>query len=326
MPQYYFWLVAICTVQCFTNFAYAESFSTWLKGFRSKALASGVSQKTIDLTTSDLSPDGRILDFQNNQPESIQTLSDYLNSRISSRRIKDAQKYFKQHRPLLDEVGVKYNVQPRFIVALWGLESDFGRATGNWSTVRSLATLAHSGRRHEYFGRELIAALKLIDKQPLKHNVKGSWAGAVGQCQFMPSNVHRLGVDYDKDGHIDIWDSKPDIFASIANYLSKNGWSDDETWGREVSLPSDFDTRLVGHAVRLRLQKWQSLGIRRTNGHDLPNRNLWTSLLLPDGINGRAFLVYEDFRVLLKWNRSDLFALSVGLLSETLREYADKDG
>ena len=299
----------------------------FLQELRKEAINQGIRPTTLDSVLNGLVVNPKVLALYRRQPEKKQDLSSYLKQRVSTTMITLGQKLLTEHQPLLEQVASEFGVQSRFIVALWGSESSYGRNMGDFSVVRSLTTLALGSKRRDYFRRELLVALHILDQghiQPSK--MLGSWAGAMGQCQFMPSNVHRLGVDYDKDDHIDIWDSKPDIFASIANYLSRNGWSDDETWGREVSLPSDFDTRLVGHEVRLRLQKWQSLGIRRTNGHNLPDRNLWTSLLLPDGINGRAFLVYEDFRVLLKWNRSDLFALSVGLLSETLRQYADKDG
>ena len=204
------------------------------------------------------------------------------------------------------------------VAAPWIAPSSSSRL-GSWSTIQSLASLAYGGRRRDYFRRELIAALRLVDGMPELWDMTGSWAGAVGQCQFMPSNVRRLGVDFDGDGRVNVWDSLPDVFASIANFLSRNGWRDDQTWGRESSLPTDFDRRLAGHDVRIRLPRWAELGARRADGGPLPTRPLWTSLVLPDGPSGRAFLIYENFRSLRKWNRSDHFALSVGLLSDGLR-------
>ena len=297
----------------------AENFSDWLWGVRAEAAASGVESKTLDVALDEVTFDSRVVELQLRQPESQLTLAEYLESRISPARVSRLQEELAAHEPLLSEISAKYKVQPRFIIALWALESDFGSNRGSWSTIRSLASLGYGGRRRDYFRRELIEALRLVDRMPEPFFMTGSWAGAVGQCQFMPSNVLRLGVDFDNDERKDVWDSLPDVFASIANFLSRSGWNDDHTWGREATLPANFDITLAGHEVRMRLPRWGQLGVRRADGGPLPTRELWTSLLLPDGIDGKAYLVYENFRVLRRWNKSDHFGLSVGLLSDTAR-------
>ena len=296
-----------------------QSFATWFSELRAEARTRGISSATLDRALSGLTYEPRVVQLQQRQPEVRQTFAKYISTRVTEGRLERARRELASNRSLLEKVASRYHVQPRFIVALWAVESDFGRDTGSWSTIQSLASLAYGGRRRDYFRRELIAALLLLERMPERIGITGSWAGAVGQCQFMPSNVRRLGADFDGDGRVDVWDSLPDIFASIANFLAKSGWHDDQTWGREVRAPAAFDWRLSGHDVRLHLPVWTRLGLRRADGGPLPMRPLWTSLVAPDGPNGRIFLVYENFRVLRKWNRSDHFALSVGLLTEGMR-------
>ena len=315
-------VVSMCsmlTLACCDPVSAAAPFTEWLDALRAEAAVAGISSGTLDLALDGLTPEPRVLELQRRQPESRQRFDAYLRIRVSPKRIAEARERMAKHSDLLQEVAATYHVQPRFIVALWGLESDFGRNTGNWPTVQSLATLAHQGRRSAYFRRELIAALRLVEAMPERSGMTGSWAGAVGQCQFMPSNVTALAVDHDRDGRVDVWQALPDVFASIAHFLSRHGWHDDQTWGREAFLPANFDERLEGHDVRMKLRRWQLIGVRRADGRDLPSRRLWGSILIPDGLSGPAFLVYEDFLVLLKWNRSDHFALAVGSLSDQLR-------
>ena len=210
-------------------------------------------------------------------------------------------------------------VQRRFIIALWGIESDFGRFTGGYSVINSLSTLAYGGRRSEFFRSELIDALKILRIGEVSNSqMMGSWAGAMGQCQFMPSSFHRFAVDYDKKGKRDIWDSLPDVFASIANYLHRSGWKFDQTWGREVTLPENFDLTFIGLEHVNTIQGWQDMGVRRADGADLPGRQLSAAIILPDGPGSTAYMVYDNFRNIMKWNRSTYFALAVGILSDQL--------
>ena len=220
---------------------------------------------------------------------------------------------------MLNRIGAQYGVQPRFIVALWGIETDFGRNTGGFGVITALATLAHDGRRSEYFRGELLNALKIIDAGHIAAgDMKGSWAGAMGQSQFMPSSFLSYAVDQNGDGRRDIWTTQEDVFASIANYLASVGWKDDQTWGRAVRLPQSFNQSLVGLETVKPIGAWQSIGVRRPNGTDLPTRQLSASIIQPDGAGTRAYMVYDNFRTTLKWNRSTYFALAVGRLSDSM--------
>ena len=238
---------------------------------------------------------------------------------MSGARIEKGRARLAEHREILGEVAAKYRVQPRFIVALWGIETDFGRYLGGFAVIPALASLAYDGRRSAYFRKELFNALTVIDQGHIAaKDMMGSWAGAMGQNQFMPSSFLRYAVDYDGDGRRDIWGTLADIFASSANYLSKVGWRGDQTWGRRVRLPEGFDRALIGLKVRKGLHDWQGLGVRRPDGRDLPTRNLRSSILLPGGANGSAYVVYDNFHSILRWNRSNLFATAVGTLADRI--------
>ena len=212
-------------------------------------------------------------------------------------------------------------MQSRYIVALWGIETDFGRITGGFPVISSLATLAYDGRRSKFFRKELLLALKIVDGgHILAKDMVGSWAGAMGQNQFMPSSFHAYAVDYDKDGSKDIWKTLPDVFASIANYLSKSGWQADQTWGRPVRLPENFSRKFLGRKIKKPLGEWQQLGVRKLSGQDLPKRNLLSSIIRPEkGQIGPAFVIYNNYEVILKWNRSNYFATAVGTLSDKIK-------
>jgi membrane-bound lytic murein transglycosylase B len=191
--------------------------------------------------------------------------------------------------------------------------------TGGFKVIPALATLAHDGRRGAYFRKELINALTIIDQGHIAAaDMMGSWAGAMGQCQFMPSSFLRAAVDNNGDGRKDIWKTQADVFASAANLLRSNGWVPGKIWGRPVKLPDTFNPDLIGHDTRKSLSEWQRLGVRKSNGHDLPRVDISASVITPGGVGGPAFIVYENFRAILKWNRSDYFALTVGYLSDRI--------
>ena len=292
-------------------------YSLWLEKFKIRAEKSGISKDIIDETLNQVKIIPRVIELDRKQPEFTLTLSEYLNRVISKQRKKKGISKIRENWILLENISKKYNVQPRFIVALWGIETDFGRVSGGFPVIDSLVTLAYDGRRGEYFSKELLNALKIIDEGHISYDeMVGSWAGAMGQTQFMPSSYHAYAVDYDQDGRKDIWSSKGDIFASIANYLRTFGWKDDQTWGREVILPKYFDFGLTGLDVVQSISAWQDLGVRRGNGDNLPVRALDASIVLPDGGEGAAYMVYQNFRTTLKWNRSIYFALSVGILAD----------
>ena len=299
----------------------AENFNTWLDKLKTEAKRQGISQKTLDSSLIGIKPIPRVIELDRKQPEFTLTFAEYLKRVISDRRIRIGKSKLKEHEELLREISLKYGVQSRYIVALWGIETDFGRITGGFPVISSLATLAYDGRRSKFFRKELLLALKIVDGgHILANDMVGSWAGAMGQNQFMPSSFHAYAVDYDKDGSKDIWKTLPDIFASIANYLSKSGWQADQTWGRPVSLPENFSRKFLGRKLKKPLGEWQQLGVRKLSGQDLPKRNLLSSIIRPEkGQIGPAFVIYNNYEVILKWNRSNYFATAVGTLSDKIK-------
>ena len=299
--------------------AQAEDFAAWVAAFRAEALAEGISSETLDAVLPGLTFRDRVVELDRRQPEGTLTYAEYLSRVLPPARVNRGKRLLRKHRALLTEIGDAYGVQPRFIVALWGIESDFGRVTGGFPVLDSLATLAFDGRRGAFFRGQLLDALRIVDDghiQPDK--MLGSWAGAMGQSQFMPSSFQQFAVDHDGDGRRDIWGTLPDVFASAANYLARAGWQHDQTWGRRVRLPAGFDLDLTGLDVTQSLDEWQALGVRRSNGDDLPTRLLPASVILPGGPDGPAFLTYPNYRVLLKWNRSHYFATTVGQFADML--------
>ena len=295
------------------------SFEQWVRQFRPEALAQGVSSGTFDSAFAGLQPLPRVIELFERQPEVKLTLEEYLARVVPPTRVERGRQLLAENKALLERIGNFYGVPPRLIVALWGVESDFGRRQGDYNVVAALATLSWSGKRATFFKQELIAALKIIDQgHAAPQNLLGSWAGALGQCQFMPSNFLRLTVDHDGDGRRDIWNSRADVFASIANYMNKVNWRTGQSWGREVRLPAKFDLKSNLNAKRT-LEQWQKLGVRKEDGGDLPTATLTGQLLVPQTSN-RAFLVYENHRAILAWNRSTFFALAVGELMDALED------
>ena len=295
------------------------SFQKWVEDLRREAAAQGIRPSTLEPALGALKTLPRVIELDRKQPEFTLTFRQYMDRVVPAARVEKGRHLLRENRALLDEVGAKFGVQPRFVVAFWGIESDFGRLTGGFAVIRALATLAYDGRRSAYFRGELINALKILDGGHIGlAKMTGSWAGAMGQAQFMPSSFLAYAVDYDGDGRKDIWNTKADVFASAANYLARVGWKGDQTWGRPVRLPGGFDTGLASLKVRKHLGEWQGLGVRRADGGDLPGRDLVASLVLAEGPGSPAFLVYATYRAILKWNRSTFFALAVGSLAERI--------
>ena len=295
------------------------SFATWLAGVRDEALARGISTATVDHAFDELAPIARVIELDRKQPESTLTFAQYRDRIVSARRVDSGRTQLAAHNALLSAIAARFGVQPRFVVALWGIETNYGSHTGGFSVIGALATLAYDGRRSAYFRGELLAALQILDEGHIAlADMTGSWAGAMGQAQFMPSSFLNFAADHDGDGTKDIWRNQGDVFSSAANYLSRVGWRGDITWGREVRLPAGFDAALADLKVIKRLGEWQALGVRRADGRDLPARDLAASIVLPGGAGGPAYLVYDNYRALLRWNRSHYFATSVGLLSDRI--------
>lgn len=298
------------------------NFPAWLDQLRTDARRKGVSSNTISQALADVAPIPRVLELDQRQPEYTQTFRRYLDGVTTDKRIANGKALMQQHAALLARLEKEHGVPGRFLVAFWGLESDFGRDIGGYPVVGSLATLAYDGRREAFFRDELFKALTILDAGHVTlAKMKGSWAGAMGQTQFMPSTFLRYGVDQDRDGHIDIWGSVPDALGSAANYLKSIGWNEGRTWGREVRLPNHFDVTLASLNVDANetvkpLAEWAKLGVRRADGGTLPSADIAAALILPDGIRGPAFLVYDNYRVILKFNRSVFYAVTIGHMAD----------
>ncbi len=296
-----------------------KSFGTWLSLLRKEALGSGIQQKTLDSALKDLQPVSRVIELDNNQPEAKLTFDQYLGRILSEERIARGRKKLTDSRRLMAKIAEAYGVQPRFLVALWGVETDFGRVTGSFPVIDSLVSLVYDGRRSSFFRKELLHALRILDEGHISlARMKGSWAGAMGQLQFMPSTFRHFAVDFDGDGRIDIWESQEDVFASAANYLSQSGWRRGQTWGQEVLLPEGADLALTEFKQPKSPSDWWSLGVSTLDGSDFLSPDSLSSIVQPEGLKDRAFLVYNNYHVLHKWNRSDSFALSVGILADRI--------
>lgn len=295
------------------------AFDRWVRQFRTEATRQGVSAATFDAAFAGVEKLPRVIELYERQPETKLDFERYLAIVAPPARIERGRALLRENRALLEEIGAQYGVPARLIVALWGVESDFGRRQGDYSVVAALATLVQAGKRAPFFKQELIAALKIVEQgHAPAGGLTGSWAGALGQCQFMPSNFLRLTVDHDGDGRRDIWTSRPDVFASIANYMRRVNWRTGQSWGREVSLPPGFNAKANRNAKRS-LDQWQKLGIRRLDGGDLPDAKLSAQMVVPQG-SDRAFLVYDNYRAILAWNRSTFFALGVGHLMDAIED------
>lgn len=295
----------------------------WLARFRQEALASGISSATFDRAFAGVGPVARVIELDRRQPERRLTFVQYLQRVVTPARIENGSRHLAEQARLLARTEQRYGVPPRFLVALWGIESSYGTVRGQYPVVAALATLAWEGRRATFFRRELLAALAILESGDIGTDAMyGSWAGAMGQPQFMPTTYLVHAVDADGDGRRDIWQSLPDTFASMANYLKAAGWRSGFTWGRPVQLPARIPPGVVGLGHRAPLSVWHRRGLRRADGGRLPQVDLAASLLLPDGEAGPAFLVYDNFRVLMRWNRSTNFALAVGHLADAVADRA----
>jgi len=294
-----------------------EPFAAFLDDVAAQARAQGVAAATIERAFAGLAPDPQVVELDRRQPEGRLSFAAYRERVVSPSRIVTGRARRREHAELLARMRRAYGVSERVLVAIWGIESSFGRVTGDYDIVRSLATLAHDGRRRELFTRELLAALRILERTPLdRGSLTGSWAGAMGQAQFLPSTYLDHAVDHDGDGFADIWQAQGDVFASMANYLATLGWREGWRWGRPVSRPGGFAGLPRGRDAKRPLTFWEAAGVRRADGGPLPVAEADAGLLVMDEGRGGAFLVYHNFDVLMRWNRSTYFALSVGLLSD----------
>ncbi len=297
--------------------AYADEadFTNWLTNFKAEVVRQGIAPNVADAALNGLEPDPSVIELDQKQPENKVTLEKYLHNTINARRIKKGREILAQYAVPLQQISQRHGVQPKYIVALYGIESDYGQHPGNFSVVRSLATLAYEGRRAEFFSKELINALTIIQTENIPpEQLTGSWAGAMGGCQFMPSTYQTYAADGNNDGRRDIWNAPVDVFASIANYLHGLNWNPNQQWGGAASMPDDvsddsIDTAKSGHY-------WTKRGVGFASGAKPKDEEQFYAITV--GADGDAYLVSENFKALLNWNRSRYFAVAVGTLADAI--------
>ncbi|WP_340677780.1 lytic murein transglycosylase [Paraglaciecola sp.] len=300
-----------------------EGFNDYVMVLKQEAITQGFSAEFVEQQFVDVQFHQKAVVADKNQPETKLTLDKYLATRVPDWKVQKALGLLNEHRDVLTKVEQQYGVQARFIVALWANESNFGTYMGKYPVISSLATMAYEGRREAFFKKQLFAALTILQEGHIsKEQFLGSWAGAMGQSQFIPSTFLAYAVDFDQDGKKDIWGNTSDVFASIANFLKSEGWDKKETWGRQVVLPDGFDMSLAGldKINKRTLAQWQVLGVRRYSGEDLPSVDVSAVLIAPDGADGRIYLAYNNFDTLMKWNRSSYFGVAIGYLSDRIKK------
>ncbi|MGF1544675.1 MAG: lytic murein transglycosylase [Parvularculaceae bacterium] len=295
------------------------SFRGWLDGFKAEARAAGVRDDVMADAFATVDLNARVLELNENQPEFSKAIWEYIDGAVSQTRVDNGRSRQLENAPLLQRIEAEYGGDAEIIVAIWGLESSYGAILGDYDSISALATLAWRGRRTAYGREQLIGALKIIQKgYAPRERLKGSWAGAMGQTQFIPTTYLAYAIDHDGDGVRDIWANLRDVFASTANYLAVSGYKVDAPWGLEVTLPAGFDYALADPAVRKPVAEWRALGLVGADADRLArlDPNARARALVPAGADGPAFLVFDNFEAILKYNRSTAYALAVGLLSD----------
>ena len=300
--------------------AAAANFRNCLAGLWPLAERRGVSRAVFEANVAGLTPDLRIMDLLDSQPEFTKSFWDYLDILVNEDRIQNGRAILAQHRATFDAVEKAYGVDRHFIAAIWGIESNYGTQIGERSVIRSTATLACVGRRQDYFREEFLSALEILARGDVKaDHLKGSWAGAFGPTQFMPTSFKRYAVDFDGDGRRDVVDSVPDVIASTANNLKKDGWVTGQTWGYEVVVPQGFNFMLADRARAMTIAQWEHLGIKRAGGPPFPHPMDKGYLLAPAGAEGPSFLMMQNFRVIMKYNPAEAYALAISHFADRLR-------
>jgi membrane-bound lytic murein transglycosylase B len=295
-------------------------FQACLNSLQVQARAAGVSDKIIEAVVPGLQQRQQVLQLDRKQPEFAQTFAQYLAARVTPARVEQGRELYARHREFLADLTRKTGVPGRYLLAFWGLETNFGSYLGSVPTLDALATLACDERRPTFFTEEFISALQLMERESLTPaQMHGSWAGAVGHTQFMPSSYLKYAVDGDGDGHINLWDSERDALASGAHFLQQLGWEPGLRWGREVLLPNDFPYQQTGVSTSLPLREWVKLGVRGADGQMLPSVDIEGSIVVPAGHKGPAFILYANYSVIMRWNRSESYAISVGHLADRIQ-------
>ena len=293
-------------------------FKLWLISFKDKARQQGISERTLSLALDSLELSKKVIKSDRKQPEFSRTFFEYLNRAVSKTRIENGRQNYQKHQKILQQVERKYGVPAHYITAFWGMETNYGGFTGNLPIIQSLATLAYDPRRSEFFSQELMAALKILDRGDVSlDEMKGSWAGAMGQVQFMPSNYLKYAVDGDGDGKINLWASLPDAFHSAGNFLQHLGWNAQTPWGHEVALTENFDFALADNKTERSVAEWKKLGVKLLPHLKLAD-HLKAKLVLPSDYRGPAFLAFNNYQVIKRWNNSTNYAIGVGYLAQRI--------
>ncbi len=307
----------MCLIPLTATAQVQTDFASWLNDFKLEARARGIKQSTLDAAFADARIQTSVIDLDRKQPEFVETFTCYLDKRVSARRIARGQSLLMQYQPLFDVLEQSHGVPRQILTAFWGLETSYGASTGNTPIPSALATMAYEGRRSAFFRAQLFDALSIIDTGDVTAaDMKGSWAGAMGQMQFMPSTYRRYAMDGDHDGHINLWTSIPDTLHSAGNYLRQAGWKPGEPAALEVRLPQNFDWRYARLSYRLPIANWQAAGVVQASGEPIPALTGESAIVLPQGWNGSAFMVFDNFDVIMQWNRSVNYALSVAMLAQ----------
>lgn len=295
-----------------------QRFARWIADFSTSARAAGITEETLRLAFDGVRFIPRVTELDSAQPEFTRAVWDYLDSAVSPQRVVRGQDRLLQSRPAIDAAATRYGVPAEILVAIWGMESNYGSNTGDIPTIDALATLGFEGRREAWARSQLLAALNILQNRDItRAQMLGSWAGAMGQTQFLPTNFLAYAVDADGDGRRDIWGSLPDVMASTANFLARSGWQAGQPWGLEVRLPAGLDLTLADGEQRRPAAAWAGLGVQTMDGSALPAL-ADSALLLPAGARGPAFLVGPNFRTILRYNNSTSYALAIGLLAQGL--------
>jgi len=294
------------------------SWHQWVGSLKHEAVDQGISPQLFDRIFDDIrKPNRRVLRYDRSQPEKRLTFNKYRRTRVSKYRISLGRKKYKKYHAMLEKIGKEYGVDPCFIVSFWGMESSYGNFMGKFPVIKSLATLAYDSRRAPFFRKQLLYALHIVNDGHVNlYDFKGEWAGASGQPQFLPSSWYNYAVDYDRDGRKDIWKTKSDVFASIANYVHKKGWKTGEPWAIKVKLPRNFDMSQEGRKIRKPVSEWSAMGVKTKAGKALPYQHLEASIVKPYG--GPAFLAFKNFRVIMRYNNSTYYAGAIGYLADQI--------
>ena len=322
--KFYFFFFIFLFLTEYTKASTSEEFTIWLKDFKTEAIQKGISEQTVNLVFKNAKYLEKVIKYDRRQPEFIELTETYVNKRATKNRARKAKALYLQNKKLLDEVEKKFLVEKELLLAFWGIETNFGKYVGKMDIVSSLATLSFDKRRSAFFSKQLLILLGLVDKKIIEiDTLFGSWAGAIGNFQFMPSTIKSYAIDYDKDGKIDLKKSTKDSVASAANYIHRMGWKQGTHCYIEVQLKKEIKDKLVNYSARkisnkLTIKKWKRLGVELPAEIEI-NKKIKAALISPDGKTSPKFLVFDNYEKVLKWNRSLRFGISVCKLANMIK-------